>query len=1166
MFDERTFLTSVGAANLDQLAVILDQPSANEERALRVYFGDDRYARLHDLALRRNGAQGRRGPRGNVVVLPGSMGSALTATDRSGAAAPVWLDVLALMAGRLDRLRLAEDGRQEHDPADDVRATGILTRYYAELLLSLSAGWTVRAFWFDWRKDLDIAADELSTQLHEWFDDDAPVHLVAHSLGGLVARSFIQRYPQRWAALATADPSLGLGGRLIMLGTPNHGSFSVLRSLVGAEDIVRKLALVDGVHARSELLTTLASFVGFYQMLPSPRLLPAMDKLYQADTYGPLNIPQRHLDRAREHHDLLADVVDVSRMVYVAGYNQPTYDNIADLGRLSDDGAYTATSLGDGRVPHQLGRLEANGVAVPTFYIEESHGNLSTNHTVLGALDELLWHGTTEALPSSIPVAVRGAGVAADGKEPADQLAEACADDVQRLGAVITRLRGRHPEITALARGGETVAPPLVAAATPWASFDRYQATDALVRGILSSNEGTAHAVPVAPAPPVSIEIGLECRSISDLIDTALPTGGDPPVDAIAVGHYRNVLPQNAELALDRAITTRLLAGAPPVGDASAAPIPDAQLVLTQYAERGIIRGDLGQPFLLTVPRARDQAGPPDVVIALAGMGVPGRLGIPELTVLARELCWSLGWIGRRHLATVLIGAGNGNLSVRDALSAWLGGFRQAYGGVAGGAARRLTRLTFVERDPERAHLLRTILLETQQQPADESGLRISYTGIGDAELQAARTSWAQRPARDGAQDDGSGEGDGAAGDERDPVPTRVTLELEEKTYRFGAITDTAAIPEREIVLDPTLVMAANDELAAERDLAMQGERGQFLEQLLVPEDVRADFATSAPLVLTLDATTARIHWEMMAQSDPLRIGADPPEGGTPFDPDRFLGTGRGLTRQLRTVFAPPPEPPPPPRRLLRVLVVADPAADNHLPGAQEEGAEVADLFERYNAIVPGGPNRVAVTRLVGPQAATRTNVLRLLMLHAFDVLHYAGHCIYDQYDPPASGWVFTGGARLGARELSRVDRVPRFVFSNACESGITPDRSELRSAALAPSFAEAFFGRGVANFVCTAWPVDDAAARLFAQTLYEQLLGLQPDQSGQYAATEPVPMHAAMRAARRRVAGSLGGARTWGAYQHYGNPFLRFFAAAKLNAGEPPAAGPAAHGAAATG
>jgi CHAT domain-containing protein len=149
-------------------------------------------------------------------------------------------------------------------------------------------------------------------------------------------------------------------------------------------------------------------------------------------------------------------------------------------------------------------------------------------------------------------------------------------------------------------------------------------------------------------------------------------------------------------------------------------------------------------------------------------------------------------------------------------------------------------------------------------------------------------------------------------------------------------------------------------------------------------------------------------------------------------------------------------------------------------------------------------------------------------------VLHYAGHCMYDQQKPSASGWIFTGSKRLSANELSRIDRIPKFVFSNACESGITPDRSEDRSPELAPSFAETFFARGVQNFVCTAWPVNDQAALDFAERFYTGLLGLD----GQ----EVEPMHVAMREARRMIYDKPYGLRTWGAYQHYGNPYFRLF------------------------
>ena len=281
---------------------------------------------------------------------------------------------------------------------------------------------------------------------------------------------------------------------------------------------------------------------------------------------------------------------------------------------------------------------------------------------------------------------------------------------------------------------------------------------------------------------------------------------------------------------------------------------------------------------------------------------------------------------------------------------------------------------------------------------------------------------------------------------------------------------------------------------------------------------------------MILDSTSARIHWELVA-----RWPTSVPGAAAAPDPTRdFLGIAGGFTRQLRTVFAPPPEPPPPPDRLLRVLVVADPAEDAHLPGAEEEGVEIANLFERLNK--PGSEPRVEVVRLLGPRRATRTEVMRHLILRRFHVLHFAGHCTYDKADPSASGWIFTGGARLTAAELRRIDRVPEFIFSNACESGITPDRAGNRSAELAPSFAEAFFERGVGNFVCTAWPVNDSAARTFAATLYGALLGLDQDDGAQ-------PMYRAMCRARGMVLDRADGARTWGAYQHYGDPLYRLVA-----------------------
>jgi hypothetical protein len=64
--------------------------------------------------------------------------------------------------------------------------------------------------------------------------------------------------------------------------------------------------------------------------------------------------------------------------------------------------------------------------------------------------------------------------------------------------------------------------------------------------------------------------------------------------------------------------------------------------------------------------------------------------------------------------------------------------------------------------------------------------------------------------------------------------------------------------------------------------------------------------------------------------------------------------------------------------------------------------------------------------------------------------------------------------------------------------------------------------------------PLDPLAARDFAKRLYSGLLGL--------GGAEVEPMHVAMREARIEIFKKEDGVRTWGAYQHYGNPCFRCF------------------------
>jgi len=76
------------------------------------------------------------------------------------------------------------------------------------------------------------------------------------------------------------------------------------------------------------------------------------------------------------------------------------------------------------------------------------------------------------------------------------------------------------------------------------------------------------------------------------------------PVDAVSVGHYLGVRPQA-------------------IMGSQEAP-PPSELILTQYTDCGLLRGDLGTTFFLPMKGGTDR------VLAVAGMGPVGGCGAPE--------------------------------------------------------------------------------------------------------------------------------------------------------------------------------------------------------------------------------------------------------------------------------------------------------------------------------------------------------------------------------------------------------------------------------------------------------------------------------------------------------------------------------------------------------
>jgi hypothetical protein len=98
----------------------------------------------------------------------------------------VWLNFLRLGTGAFMQLRI---GSNVVKPGRPLRMS------YGEIAEFLRATHDVREFPYDWRKPVEEEADRLAAQLSDALDETRqaamPVRILAHSMGGLVARTAI---------------------------------------------------------------------------------------------------------------------------------------------------------------------------------------------------------------------------------------------------------------------------------------------------------------------------------------------------------------------------------------------------------------------------------------------------------------------------------------------------------------------------------------------------------------------------------------------------------------------------------------------------------------------------------------------------------------------------------------------------------------------------------------------------------------------------------------------------------------------------------------------------------------------------------------------------------------------------------------------------------------
>lgn len=340
-----------------------------------------------------------------IGLLPGILGSVLTKDGRDvwAPSASAALGGLASLGSSIKDLALHGDDSDVDDLGDGVVATRLapdvhLIPYvwkidgYSKVAAAIAEFFDVRegqnyfSFPYDWRRDNRVAARRLAAKSQRWLADwrqrsgnsKAKLILVGHSMGGLVARYFIEV----------------LGGwrdtrALLTFGTPYRGSLNALQTLV---DGVR-----TGPFGMVDLSAFVRSLTAMYQLLP---IYPCYDNgAGRLERVGEISgIPNLDADRAKAalafHHEIQDAVTrnrqevgaadERYRISPIVGIEQPTLQSA--LGGTSkvkflashDD----RDDRGDGTVP-RVSAMPIEQGADEAMYAGARHASLQNADAVL---------------------------------------------------------------------------------------------------------------------------------------------------------------------------------------------------------------------------------------------------------------------------------------------------------------------------------------------------------------------------------------------------------------------------------------------------------------------------------------------------------------------------------------------------------------------------------------------------------------------------------------------------------------------------------------------------------------------------------------------------------------------------------------------------------------
>ncbi|WP_452226195.1 CHAT domain-containing protein [Lacinutrix cladophorae] len=343
-----------------------------------------------------------------VIIIPGIMGSTL-ATDEDDQ----WVNMRNINKGAIvNELNIS---------SDKVKASGIIKDFYSKISEYYAGKYDVITLEFDWRKSLKGAAKELSSQLEKLIESNVNINIIAHSMGGLVARQCMMDFKDLWAAFSDNKKN-----KFIMLGTPWMGSYLIMEVLTGHSRRVKQLAALDFRNNKKDLLKIFWKYPGVFELLPiekyskrpfwDPQFWADLDKVANLKHMPPASKNTRSL---KEFENFRISVLDFLKnlekqenkdffknIYYVAGKADETVFDYTFKSRFLSSYeklVYKATSYGDGSVTWQSG-IPKQLIGSPNlYYSNTTHGELANESYIFDGLEDIIATGSTNKLSTQQP-------------------------------------------------------------------------------------------------------------------------------------------------------------------------------------------------------------------------------------------------------------------------------------------------------------------------------------------------------------------------------------------------------------------------------------------------------------------------------------------------------------------------------------------------------------------------------------------------------------------------------------------------------------------------------------------------------------------------------------------------------------------------------------------